>query len=100
MKMYILSDRSGTLAGMRLAGIEGSLVKDGEEFSRFIDSADFSDIAILLVTRSLAQMNEPLFMRLKQQNRPITIEVPDRENCSDESDSVTRYVRDAMGIKL
>lgn len=100
MKMYILSDRSDTLAGMRLAGIEGSLVRSGEELGSFLKKADFSDVAVLMITKSLADMNRPLVNSMKRQNRPLLVEVPDRENCSTQDNSITEFVREAMGIKL
>ena len=100
MKMYILSDRMDTIAGMRLAGIEGSLIKSEEEFLKYISSNDLQDIAILMVTKSLANMCRGLLDEMKKKNQPLVVEIPDRENCSEENDSITRYVREAMGIKI
>ena len=100
MKRFILSDRADTLAGMRLAGIQGQLVKEGEMLEGTIEKSDFSSVAILMITKSLAEKNRSFVDSLKQQNQPLVVEVPDRENCGEESDSITRYVREAMGIKL
>jgi len=100
MKMFILSDRADTLAGMRLAGIQGQLVKEGEQLESIIEKTDLSSVAILMITKSLAEKNRSFVDSLKQQNIPLVVEVPDRENCNEESDSITRYVREAMGIKL
>lgn len=98
--MYMISDRGDTLAGMRLAGIEGTLLKTNEDVEKFIENTDFSNIAILMINKSLAEKSRSFVDSLKQKNRPLIVEVPDRENCDEDSDSITRYVREAMGIKI
>lgn len=100
MRMYILSDKTDTLAGMRLAGIEGSIIKSGKELENFVNSNSFEDIAILMITKSLVEQNRKFVDKLKERNLPLVVEVPDSENCEEESDSITRYVREAMGIKI
>ncbi|MBQ7654445.1 MAG: V-type ATP synthase subunit F [Clostridia bacterium] len=100
MKMYVLSSRSDVLAGMRLAGIEGSLIKSGEELERFILSNPFEDVAILMITGTLAKMNTKIVDEMKKKDVPLVIEIPDGKVDPDEEDPVTRYVREAMGIKI
>lgn len=100
MKMYVLSSSSDVLAGMRLAGIEGSLVKSGEEFEKVVSSNPFEDVAIIMITKTLAKMNAALVDEMKKKDVPLVIEIPDGRGESDGDDPVTRYVREAMGIKI
>ena len=100
MKMYVLSSSSDVLAGMRLAGIEGSLVKSGEELEKLLSSNPFEDVAILMITRTLAKMNNRAVDEMKKKDIPLVIEIPEGKEDNDGEDPVTRYVREAMGIKI
>ena len=98
--MYLLSDNTDTLIGMRLAGIEGKIVKDAVTLRETIKSDAMKDVAILLITKPLAELDRAYIDEMKQKNCPLVVEVPDRKHCDEDSDSITRYVRDAMGIKF
>ncbi|MBQ7579814.1 MAG: V-type ATP synthase subunit F [Clostridia bacterium] len=100
MKMYVLSSSSDVLAGMRLAGIEGSLIKSGEELEKFLFSGVPEDVAILMITRTLAKMNTPVVDEMKKKDIPLVIEIPDGKQEDEDDDPVTRYVRETMGIKI
>ena len=100
MKMYVLSDSSDVLAGMRLAGVEGLLIKSGEELEKCLSSNSFEDVAILMITRTLAKMNGQIVDEMKKRDIPLVVEIPDGKANDDAEDPVTRYVREAMGIKI
>lgn len=98
--MYLLSDDTESLTGMRLAGVEGKNVKTAEEYENAAKECIGTDIAILLISTPVADMSRQFTDDLKKQNRPLIVEVPDREHLDDSRDSITRYIREAMGIKL
>lgn len=100
MKMYVLSSSSDVLSGMRLAGIEGSLLKSGDELEKWLLSDNFEDVAILMITRTLAKMNEQAVYEIKKRDVPLVVEIPDGKDFDSDDDPVTRYVREAMGIKI
>lgn len=100
MKMFVLSNSSDVLAGMRLAGVEGSLVKSGEELEKLISSNSFEDVAVLMITKTLAKMNSRVVDEMKKKDIPLVVEIPDGKTDEDEDDPVTRYVREAMGIRI
>ncbi len=56
MKMYLISDNIDTLTGMRLAGVEGTVVHERQELKEALDKvlAD-KTIGIVLLTESLAE---------------------------------------------
>ena len=101
MKMFLLSSDEDTLTGMRLAGIDGRLVKTDEELKSSAEEV-FSrdDIGILLVTRTLSLQFPESVLELKKSSRLLVTEIPDMNNSVAESDSITRYVRDAIGITV
>ncbi len=100
MKMFLLSDSVDTLTGMRLAGIEGKYVKTADELISAAKSCLDTDIAILLITDKISDKARNFVDELKTLNRPLIVEIPDKEHCTETNDSITRYVREAMGIKL
>lgn len=100
MKIFLLSDRSDTLSGMRLAGIEGRLIKSADELKNFVSTYNFENVAIILITKKLCQMDKEFVYEMKKKNMPLVVEVPDADDCEKESDSINGYIRDAMGIKI
>ena len=56
MKMYLISDNSDTLAGMRLAGVPGVIVHEKDELKRALESAfEDPDIGIILLTEKFSR---------------------------------------------
>lgn len=101
MKMFLLSSDEDTLTGMRLAGIDGKLVKTKEDLQSSIkEVCSRDDIGILLVTRTLSLEFPDSVFELKKSSKLLVTEIPDMNNSVTESDSITRYVREAIGIKV
>ena len=92
MKYFVITDSTDTQVGLRLAGIEGVVVRE--------EPAD-PDIAVLLITEKLAALCQDLIAPLKlTAQRPLVVEIPDRHSAGRAPDSITRYIREAIGVKL
>ena len=64
-------------------------------------AVDDPDIAVLLITEKLAAQCQDLIAPLKLAGRrPLVVEIPDRHSAGRAPDSITRYIREAIGIKL
>ncbi len=102
MKFYLISDNVDTLMGMRLAGIEGVVVHKDEEVKRELEKAmDMPDVAIILMTETLVSLCPELIYDLKlKRKQPLIVEIPDRHGNGRTKDSITKYVQDAIGVKL
>lgn len=100
MKFYLLTDDVDTLVGLRLAGIDGSIVHSKEETLSLIDKARNDGVGMLLITPSLAEKCRVELVDLKKQNQPLIVEIPDSNPESNKEDSVSDYIRDAIGIKI
>lgn len=102
MRAYLISDNHDTLVGMRLAGIEGIVVHGQEETSRAMTAARLmEDIAIVAITEKAASLIPDTIQRLREQgDLPIVVEIPDRHGSRRGSDFLTKYVRDAIGVKM
>ena len=102
MRYFAVSDSADTLTGLRLAGIEGRIARDRKEAQTAIsDAAARGDVGVLLVTERLAALCPDLIGDLKQRGaRTIVVEIPDRHGTARAHDSITRYIRESIGVKV
>ena len=102
MKFYLISDNIDTQMGMRLAGIEGEVAHTAEEVNSAMDRAFADDeVAVVLMTEKLVELCRKRVYALKLSCRkPLIVEIPDRHGTSGVTDAISRYVSEAIGIKL
>ncbi len=102
MKYYLISDNVDTLVGMRLAGIDGVLVHEEPEVKKALEQAiRMPDVAVILMTERLVSLCPDIVYDLKLNcKRPLIVEIPDRHGNGRAKDSITRYVREAIGVKI
>lgn len=102
MKFYLISDNTDTYAGMRMAGIEGVVVHERDEVEAVLKTVvKDSEIGVVLITAKLMELCRATIYDMKlRMSRPLIVEVADRHGDGKVSDSLTRYVREAVGIKI
>ena len=102
MRFHLISDNVDTLVGLRLAGISGVVVHEEKEVRDALTQAmEMDDVAIVLMTERLVKICPELVYELKlKRQRPLIVEIPDRHGGGRARDSITKYVRDAIGLKV
>lgn len=105
MKFFLISDNTDAMIGMRLAGIEAKRVTSRDEAEKafkkaFKKALSAEDIGILLITAGVAELCPETVKKLKQGNRPLLVTIPDGDGNGRNRDSITEYIRDAIGIKI
>ena len=82
MKYFVITDSTDTQVGLRLAGIEGVVVREEPLVRAAIQTAAADpDIAVLLITEKLAALCQDLIAPLKlTAQRPLVVEIPDRHS--------------------
>ncbi len=102
MRYYLISDNHDTLTGMRLAGIEGVMAHTLEEVRSAIEHAiGEGDVGVLLISEKCAALCPELVDRLRLNlATPLIVEIPDRHGTRRAPDSITRYIRESIGVKL
>ncbi len=102
MRMFLISDNIDTQTGMWLAGIESVVVHSEEEVRGAIEEAiKDKSIAILLITEKLAAIVPDYLRDIKfRYKSPLVLEIPDRHGTNRPTDSITRYVRESVGLRL
>lgn len=102
MKFFLISDNTDTCMGMRMAGIDGVVVHERQEVETALKTACADkEIAVLLITAKLMELcRQTIYDQKLRNSHPLIVEVADRHGDSKVSDSITRYVREAVGIKI
>ncbi|MCQ2416338.1 MAG: V-type ATP synthase subunit F [Oscillospiraceae bacterium] len=102
MKCYLISDNSDTQMGMRLAGIEGTLVHERSETLNALQEAIHrKDIAVVLITEKLAELCGAEIQNLKEQTaQPLLVVIPDRHGTSNMTAAISRYLAETVGIHI
>lgn len=102
MRFFLISDNTDTLMGMRLSGIEGVLVGSTEEVSEQLDKVMAAeDIGVVLMTdKAVSMCRDKVYSYKLERALPLIVEIPDRHASSRISDTISEYLREAVGIKL
>ncbi len=102
MKFYVISDNRDTFLGLRLAGMEGVIVHKPEEVEEYLKkAADDPEVGVVLMTEKLLELCPELVYDIKlNRQRPLIATVPDRHGAGRVGDTIGRYVREAIGLKL
>ncbi len=102
MKMFLISDNVDTRTGMRLAGVEGVVVHEPNEVRQALKEAvENNNIGIVLITEKLVNMALEYIKDIKlNYSAPLIVEIPDRHGTGRTPDSITRYVRESIGLRI
>ena len=99
MRMYLISDNTDTLTGMRLAGVDGVIANEKETLEKALN--EVLNIGIILLTEALGKKYPELVKTVRTEHKkPLLIEIPDRHGTGRRPDFITAYVNDAIGLKL
>lgn len=62
---------------------------------------EMDDVAVILMTERLVKLCPDMVYDLKlNRKQPLIVEIPDRHGNGRTKDSITRYVREAIGVKI
>ena len=102
MKMFLISDNRDTLTGMRLAGIDGVIAHTETEINNEFDIIlRDREVGVLLITEKVGELVEKRVLDIKlNYQTPLVVQIPDRHGSDRGLDSITKYVRDAIGLKI
>lgn len=102
MRFYLISDNHDTVTGMRLCGVEGVVLHDAESVRKKLAElmAD-KDIGIILITEKLAAVSPGMISELRlSAQKPLIVEIPDRHGGTGAGAALSKYLSDAVGIKI
>ena len=92
---------AGHCGGLRLAGIEGTVARSEADLRHALaDAANQPDIAGLLVTEKIAETYTATLDSARAAGGPLLITVPSTGGGAAGKDRLTRYIREAIGVKI
>ncbi len=102
MKFFLISDNIDTQIGMRLVGVKGVVVHEKEEVLSLLNEVERrKDVGIILMTEKIAALVPAAVHRLRtSKSLPLLTIIPDRHGTQRPKDFITRYVREAIGVKV
>lgn len=102
MKYFLISDNVDTYTGMRLAGIEGVVVHERHEVEETLKRCmNDPEIAIVLITEKLKKLCPELVYDIMLHRRDLLlVEIPDRHGFGRDRDSISDYIKNAIGLKI
>ena len=101
MRFFLISDNSDAMNGLRLAGIEGTVAPSEADLRHALaDAANQPDIAVLLVTEKIAETYTATLDSARAAGGPLLITVPSTGGGAAGKDRLTRYIREAIGVKI
>jgi len=102
MKSFLISNSRDTWVGLRLAGIDGVLVRNRNEALKSLKSAmKDKDVGIVILNEEVTDMIKDEVMEYKLNSTiPLIIEIPDRKGSIRESNAMADYIRGSVGIHI
>lgn len=102
MKFFLISDNHDTSIGMRMAGVEGVIVHEAAEVEEALKkTCGNKEIGVVLITAKLMDLcRQTVYDQKLHGSLPLIVEVADRHGAGKVTDSITRYVNEAVGIKI
>ena len=102
MKMYVVSDNTDTLTGLRLAGVDGVIARNLTELKSSIEHAlTDKEIGIILLMDSFQTPYPDYINSIKLKYKtPLFVDIPDRHGSGRKPNFITDYVNEAIGLKL
>jgi V/A-type H+/Na+-transporting ATPase subunit F len=102
MRSYLISDNLDTFVGMKMAGIEGIILHEKQEIVKKIEELKKDkEIGIIIITENIGALIPDETHKIKlSKGTPLLVEIPDRHGSKSDNDSILRYVKEAIGIKI
>jgi len=102
MKYFAISEDRDTLTGLRLSGIEGAFAANKRDVAELVEKTCANgDVAVLLVTRGCYELCREKLDEIKlSMSRPLVSVIPASGDKPDKTDSITRLIREAIGVKI
>jgi V/A-type H+/Na+-transporting ATPase subunit F len=102
MKAYFISDNVDTFVGLKIAGIKGIVAHTPKEVVKILDEIIMNEeISIIILTEKIADLITEKVKKLKiSKCGPLIVEIPDRHGTTRGENSIVRYVKESIGLRI
>ena len=101
MKSVVLANQKETIVGLRLAGIEGILIKDPKKVVPQVNVLiNDSSVGTIMITQALFKENQEVLLEMKLKlKEKMIIKIPGFNEEMEES-LIYDHIRDSVGLKM
>jgi V/A-type H+-transporting ATPase subunit F len=101
MDFYVVADED-TVVGFRYAGVEGIIVDSPEDAGRELDrlAAEKAELIVIITERLANQLRERINEIRYEGELPLVVEIPGPEGHDPDAPSLTKMIREAVGIRI
>lgn len=102
MKAYFISDNVDTFAGLKISGINGIVAHTPDEVLKVLGVLkEKKEIGIIILTEKIAILIPDKVKEMKlSKTGPLIVEIPDRHGTMKGENSIIRYVKESIGLKI
>jgi V/A-type H+/Na+-transporting ATPase subunit F len=102
MKAFLISDNVDTAVGLKFAGIQSVVLHMREDILEKVNELKKNkEIGIIILTEKIAELIEDRVREIKLSKEiPLIVEIPDRHGTIKGQDSILKYVKESVGIKI
>ena len=101
MRFFLISDNSDAMNGLRLAGIEGTVARSEADLRQALENAAKQpDIAFFFNDTATTEIYTEVLDSARAKGTPLLITVPSTGGGAAGKDRLTRYIREAIGVKI
>lgn len=102
MKAFFISDNNDTFVGLKVAGMRGVVAHNSSEILDILNNLkDNKEIGIIILTEKTAMLVQDKVKEMKMSKQgPLIVEIPDRHGTIRGDDSIVRYVKESIGLKI
>lgn len=101
MKLLLITQRTDASIGLRLAGVETVCVRSSDALrSQLKKACEDADVGVLMITPGVEELCPETVSEIRNAGRPLLVSVPDSDNISVDSNIISDYIQNAIGIKL
>jgi V/A-type H+-transporting ATPase subunit F len=101
MDFYVIADED-TVVGFRYAGVDGIIVDSAEDAGRELDrlAAENAELIVIITERLANQLRERVNAIRYEGELPLVVEIPGPEGPDPDAPSLTKMIREAVGIRI
>ena len=101
MKLLLITERMDASIGLRLAGVQTVNVRSFEAAQSQLNEAfNDADMGVLMITPGIEKLCPEKVSEIRSAGRPLLVTIPDSDNRYENTNAISDYVQNAIGIKI
>ena len=101
MKIKLLTNHTDSSIGLRLAGVDSVIVRNASRARQALEElCSDEELGLLLVTAETESMCRDELTVLRQKGRPLIVCIPDSNDAFKQTNTISDYIKNAIGIKI